>query len=201
MNRRPSASPMSRIVAPRGATTTVDGAAEPVVRPCFVHGLISASPTPGRFYQVTADDKPSSVTRRALDAYQRGLGDKGAARVRLLLCMTADVRWNAKNYGSPRTASWYPEAHGLEGVTLAAAFDPVHAPAIPSLECGMWPGREIDAEGNGPETGEYGLLWIPWIDRFEPMSAARASVYLPVCLDYEPPAELLDVLRAPPRSE
>jgi hypothetical protein len=160
--------------------------------------MVTASPAPGRFYQVgTRDgDGLSKIARDALDAYQMGLGDDRQTRAAYMQCMTAGRRWNSRNYCSAHTSSKFPPHLLLEGFGLSRAFEPWHEDARGCLRGAHWPQRTIDTEGNrsGPSSARCkALLWLPRIDGF----AFHDDHWLPVCGELDPPVELLDALRSP----
>ena len=194
MRRRPSRLlAMQRIVTPPAARLIVPTAAPPTVAPGYVAGLISASPAPGRFYQVKVGDTISDIVRSALNAYQGGLGDLGTTRLAFIHCATAGPRWNRHLYASDYVTEGFPAMYAVDGRTLARAFWDWHDDAPTALTVGRWPRRRVEQGGARIPGGQrYALLWMPTIDGF----VFHEGAWLPVCADLDPPAILLDTLRA-----
>ncbi len=195
MIRRRTTLSIHRVIGPPASTPVVPTAAEPVGAPCLVAGLIAASPTPGRFYAVAPRDTFSDISRRALDAYQRGLGSGGTARLTYMHCAAAGRRWNLRHYGSPRTSRAYSESLLVDGYGIAAGFEAWNPDAREALRGGTWPHRAIDDDGErirGLGT-HRGLIWLPIIEGWR----QAAGIWIPVCDDCDPPALLLDALYSP----
>ena len=128
------------------------------------------------------------------------LGDPREARMAYAHCITAGTRWNGRHYASTYSDETFPPHLLFDGYGLARAFEPWHEDAIASLNSSRWPTRTIDDAGARIAHGSQSraLLWMPAIDGF----AFCDGVWLPVCLELDPPAILLDALksRAPRRS-
>lgn len=160
--------------------------------------LVSATPRPGRFYQVIANGPNASgnngVLAQALNSVAPGRGSNAQLRLAYLDHMTRG--WNLIYSRNVPTGDW-PALYNFRGVNLGPAWLPRNDNAVAAIVAGRMPQRTIAANGAASGGGSsYGLLWLPDIDAEELQQAAALRIKdRPDGSDpYMPPPELLNLL-------
>lgn len=161
--------------------------------------LVSATPRPGRFFQMYLNGPNASgnqgLLAQALNSIAPGRGSNSNLRLTLLDHMTRG--WNANLYSRDKpTGAWTP-LYNFRGINIGPAWLPRHENAVEAMVQGRMPKRTIAEDGAKIGDGSsYGLIWIPEIDEASLQQAA--SIVIRQREDgsdpYMPPRELLDLL-------
>lgn len=161
--------------------------------------LVRNTPIPGTFYDMSADPGASNfsqVVREALDAAVPGAGDSKEARIAMQKCMSSS-KWNRNLYGAKYDfASWTSP----DDIYIGRAWMPWHDNAIEAMLDRQVPTRAVKMDG-GKVSGvgsNYGLLWIPLVDKDRLMNFGTPGCATLVREDgtsgLMPPKELLDMI-------
>lgn len=163
--------------------------------------LVSATPRPGRFYQIVQNGPNASgdqgVLAQALNSVSPGRGSNGQLRLALLDHMTRG--WNLQLYGRNITTDTWPALYMFRGENIGTAWLPRHANAVAEMVAGRMPQRTItDAGAKIGDGSSFGLIWIPELEEDQLQQAASVVIkQRPDGSDpYMPPPELLSLLAA-----